>query len=93
MKRTNVYLTEKQLERLHLQAQQETTGAEQTRLQARTQELQTRQAEVEQEVKRLTEALAEETRRRPLTARLQKSSTGCETRRNAPQKHRDTENC
>ena len=46
------------------QAQQESSEAEQSRLQARTQELQTAQAEVEQQVKRLTESLAQETKRR-----------------------------
>src|SRR5205807_2006237 len=45
-------------------AQQESSGAEQTRLEVRTKELQATQAEVEQQVKRLTEALAQETKRR-----------------------------
>src|SRR5207253_1512283 len=48
----------------HLRVQQEGTLAEQTKFGARIKELQVTQVEVEQQVKRLTEALAEETKRR-----------------------------
>src|SRR5262249_34136399 len=44
-----------------LQEQKESSGVEQSRLQGRTQELQAAQVEVEQQVKRLTESLAEQT--------------------------------
>ncbi|HEV2436629.1 MAG TPA: response regulator, partial [Verrucomicrobiae bacterium] len=46
------------------QAQLESSRAEQTRLEARTRELRTAGAEVEQQVQRLKEAVTEETRRR-----------------------------
>ena len=47
-----------------LQAHQESSGAQQTRLAGLSQELQAAQADVLRRVKRLTETLAEETRRR-----------------------------
>src|SRR5207302_1488077 len=54
------------LEESQKQAQgpQKSAGAEPSALEARTQELHTTQAEVEQKVKQVTEALAQETRRR-----------------------------
>jgi chromosome segregation ATPase len=50
--------------RKQLRAQQDNSGAEQTRLEARIRELQAAKAEVEQQVNRLTETLAEEARHR-----------------------------
>src|SRR5204863_78640 len=61
-----------------LRAQQEISGAEQTRLAAQTQELQAAKPDVVQQIERLTEMLAQETRRREETE--QQADETCQLR-------------